>query len=145
MLNVTTQHGRSPQQWYRACGNFLNKNNRVFSLDFASFTSYMYCYVLLCVYCYVCQDQYLLTNLQETTSAYLKQAITQISKICILCVWTHTIQVLLPKSSQGYPDNRRHKARSHEAHCNPVSMRIRSESNWMRIRCTSITFTWHNR
>ena len=37
-------------------------------------TSYMY-YYMCALHCYVCQDQHLLTNLQETSSVILRRAI----------------------------------------------------------------------
>ena len=55
--------------------------------------------------------------------------------------WTYYSACVLFVNVEPY----RPKGHSHEARCYALSMRIRSESNWMRIRCTSIAFTWHNR
>ena len=51
----------------------------------------------------------------------------KIETISVIWMWWHLITHCKIKASQWI------KAHSHEAHCDSLSMRIRSESNWMRI------------
>ena len=55
----------------------LLHDNKVLSFEYVLLYLIATCISMCALHCYVCQDQHLVTNLQETSSIHLRQAFTQ--------------------------------------------------------------------